>query len=91
MEPVLVNYRHIFHEERSNDFQDSDFAEHKIVTADEKPIRKSPYRVSFALKKEMEDQVQNMVNKGVIEESTLLWSAPAILVPKKSQDGKPKY
>jgi hypothetical protein len=90
MESVFVNYRRIFHEEWSDDFQNSGFAEHKIVTADAKLIRKSPYRVPFALRKEMEDQVQNMLIR-VIEKSTSPWSAPAILVPKKSQDRKPKY
>jgi hypothetical protein len=39
----------------------------------------------------MEDQVQDMLNKGVIEESNSPWNAPAILVTKKSLDGKPKY
>jgi len=46
-------------------------AEHKIVTGYAKPIRKSPYRVPFALRREMEDQIQKMLNKGVTEESTL--------------------
>lgn len=61
MESVFVNYRRIFHEEWSDDFQNSGFAEHKIVTADAKLIRQSPYRVPFALRNEMEDQVQNML------------------------------
>jgi hypothetical protein len=39
----------------------------------------------------MENQVQDTLNKGVIEESNSPWNAPAILVPKKSLDGKPKY
>jgi hypothetical protein len=39
----------------------------------------------------MENQVQDMLNKGVIEESNSPWNAPAILVPKKSLNGKPKY
>ena len=90
MEPVLVKYRHVFHEERSNDFQGTDLVEHKIVTGDGKLTRKPQYRVPFAIRKEMEDQVQNMLSKGAIEESTLPWSAPVILVPKKSQDGKTK-
>ena len=32
-----------------------------------------------------------MLDKGVIRPSNSLWSAPAILVPKKSADGTPKY
>jgi hypothetical protein len=32
----------------------------------------------------MEDQVQDMLAKGIIEESNSTWNPPAILVPKKS-------
>jgi hypothetical protein len=32
-----------------------------------------------------------MVDKGIIRPSNSAWSAPAILVPKRSLDGKPKY
>jgi hypothetical protein len=39
----------------------------------------------------MENQVQDMLNKGVIEESNSPWNAPAIIDPMKSLDGKPKY
>jgi hypothetical protein len=39
----------------------------------------------------MENQVRDMLDKGVIEPSSSPWSAPTILVPKKSPDGNPKY
>jgi hypothetical protein len=39
----------------------------------------------------MENQVENMLKKEVIEDSNSPWNAPAILVPKKSLDGRPKY
>jgi len=39
----------------------------------------------------MQAQVKNKLDKGVIRPSNSPWSAPAILVPKKSADGTPKY
>ena len=39
----------------------------------------------------MQTQVENMLDRGVIRESRSPWSAPSILVPKKSLDGKPKF
>jgi hypothetical protein len=39
----------------------------------------------------MQRQVQDMLDKGVIRESNSQWYAPAILIPKKSPDGKQKY
>ena len=64
--------------------------EHRIITGDAKLIRKAPYRVPYPLREKMEGQVRNMLQKGVIEPSSP-WSAPAILVPKKSADGRLKY
>ena len=90
MEPILIKYRHIFHEEGSNYFRGTDLVEHKIVTGNAKPIRKPGYRVPFAVIKEMESQIETMLRKGVIEASYSPWSSPLILVPKKSLDGIPK-
>jgi len=39
----------------------------------------------------MQTQIENMLDKDVIRPSNSPWSAPAILVPKKSADGTPKY
>jgi hypothetical protein len=45
----------------------------------------------YALREEMQKQVQDMLKKGVIRECKSPWSAAAILVPKKSLDGTPKF
>ena len=90
IEPLLMKYKHIFHQEGSNDFKGTDLVEHMIVTGDAKPIRKAPYRVPFALRQEMQNQVNDMLAKGVIEESFSPWNSPALLVPKKSLNERPK-
>jgi len=46
-------------------------------------IRKPPYRSPCALRQEIKNQVQKILDKGVIRPSISPWSAPAILVPKK--------
>jgi hypothetical protein len=91
IEPVLQKYRHVFHDDEVAEFKGTDLVEHKIVTGDARPIRKAPYRVPYALREEMEGQVRDMLKKGVIEPSSSPWSAPSILVPKKSPDGRPKW
>jgi len=51
----------------------------------------APYKTPFALRQEMNRQVQKMVDKGVISPSHSPWSSPVVLVPKKSENGFPKY
>jgi len=91
IEPVLRQYRHVFHDEDKAEFKGADLVEQRIITGDAKPIRKAQYRVPYALRDEMEGQVRAMLQKGVIERSASPWNAPAILVLKKSADGMPKY
>jgi hypothetical protein len=91
LEPVLLRYRHVFYDEDINDFRGTDVIEHRIITGDAEPIRKTSYRVPYALRDEMKNQIWDMLDKGVIRESSSPWCAPAILIPKKSPDGKPKY
>jgi hypothetical protein len=60
MEPFLMKYREVFHQECSNDFKGTDLVEHRIVKGDAKPIRKAQYRIPFALRQEMLIQVNDM-------------------------------
>jgi hypothetical protein len=43
------------------------------------------------MKEEIMSKIEKMHYKGVIRESKLPCSLPAILVPKNSPDGKPKF
>jgi hypothetical protein len=91
IEPVLKRFVHVFHDEDTNDFKSTNAVEHRIIVTDLTPIRRPQYRTPFALCGEMESQVKDMLQKGVIRKSQSPWSAPAILIPKKSLDGKPKF
>ena len=86
-----MKYSHVFHNNETNDFKGTDIIVHQILVGDARPIRRTQYRTPFALRDEMKAQVENMLRKGVIRPSSFPWSAPAILVPKRCPDGKPKF
>jgi hypothetical protein len=91
IQPVLRKYAHVFHDEMCNDFKEINVIEHKILVGDANPITRAAYRTPYALRDEMQTEVQNMLNKEITKPNSSPWSALAILVPKKSQDGKPKF
>jgi hypothetical protein len=91
IEPVLIDYAHVFHDEEDNQFKGTDVTEHEIILSDTKPIKRPPYQTPYTLTDEMKQQVQKMLDQGVIRESSSPWSAPALLVPKRSSDGKPRF
>ena len=49
------------------------------------------YRLPHILKEEINNQVESMLSRNIIEPSTSPYNSPIILVPKKSQDGSRKW
>jgi hypothetical protein len=67
----------------------TDMVEHHIVTGDARPI-KVPYRPpGFAKKQIVEQILDEMLEKGVVEPSGSPWSSPVVLTKKK--DGSPRF
>jgi len=64
IEPVLMKYAHVFHDENTKDFKGTEVTEHQILVGDASPIRKPPYRTSFALRQEMQIKSTKCSNKG---------------------------
>lgn len=65
---------------------------HKINTRDETPIHTKTYRYPHALKSTVREQIQDMLENGIISHSESPWNAPIWVVPKKSDaSGKKKY
>jgi len=85
-----MKYAHVFHDEENNEFKGTSVIDDEIPINNTRPIRRQPYRTSYALREEMGKQVQKMLDQG-IRESCSPWSAPAFLVPKRSPDGKRRF
>lgn len=88
--PVLCRYAYIFGEP-SEKLGCHSKIQHKIETGDHPPIKKNPYRLPHALRPVVEEQINDMLQKGIIRPSTSPWSSPVVIVSKKSPDGSPKY
>ncbi|UYV65317.1 K02A2.6-like [Cordylochernes scorpioides] len=64
-------------------------AKHQIHTEDAKPIKHKPYRVSAKERTIIKDQIDEMLEEGIIRQSSSPWSFPVILVKKR--DGKYRF
>ena len=58
--------------------------QHRIVTGDQGPLRRGPYRVPFSKREIMLAELKSMVAAGVVERSDSPWSSGIVLVPKKN-------
>jgi hypothetical protein len=66
------------------DLPGTDWYVHHIETGDAQPIRKRAYRHSPEAQREIQRQVQEMLDAGIIRESQSAWQAPVLLVKKKN-------
>ena len=57
--------------------------EHQINTGTHKPISNPPYRISPARKIQLKAEIDDMLEKGIIEEKHSPWAFPVVMVPKK--------
>ena len=61
----------------------TNITEHRIETGDHQPIRQPCRRIPFALREEIANQVQDMVEQGIVKPSHSPWASPVVLVRKK--------
>ena len=62
-----------------------------METGEAKPIKRNPYRIPHALKPVVDEYLNEMLKKGVIEPTMSPWSSSIVLVRNKSPDGSIKY
>jgi hypothetical protein len=84
-EGLIAEFRDVF-AINSDDFGRTDRVCHRMDTGDARPIRQPPRRLPLAKEAEVDDMLDDVKGKGVIEVSEGLWSSPVVLVRKKNGD-----
>jgi hypothetical protein len=88
VEELLMKYRHVFANDNS-ELGRTSVLRHRIDTGNSPPIRSQPYRVGPTQRHIINEQVHDMLEKGVISESKSAWSSPVVLV--KKSDGSTRF
>ena len=85
---LLIRHKDLF-AGKGCDLGHSTTIKHEIKTGVAKPIRQQPRRVLYQMKKEIDTQIDNMLERNVIRHSTSPWASPVVLVRKK--DGTMRF
>lgn len=67
----------------------TDVLQHHLYITHPVPIKQRPYRISPSKQAVVREQLEEMLNSGIVEPSHSAWASPVVLVPKK--DGKMRF
>nr|XP_054748046.1 uncharacterized protein LOC129253648 [Lytechinus pictus] len=79
---LLESYSDIF-SSGPEDVGETDFLHHRIHTTTETPTRQRAYRTSPSMRVEIQRQVDDLLERNIIEESHSPWASPIVMVRKK--------
>ena len=91
LEAVLRKYRHLFYGLGGMELVCTSQVEHGIETGDAGPIKRNPYWIPHALKPVVDEHIDDMLKRKIIEPSISPWSSSIVLVQKKSRDRSIRY
>jgi hypothetical protein len=83
LQQLLEEYQDIFREELPKELPPERGVVHTIDTGDEKPVNRNAYPLSAQQLREQTKQVESLLERGLIRESSSPWGAPVLFVPKK--------
>ena len=86
---IINNYPDIFHPQNEH-LPATNIAVHKIPTTDEQPINTRQYRFPPIHKEEMDKQVKQMLDAGIITHSSSPFNSPLWVVSKKPDSKRNK-
>ncbi|MCG8048838.1 MAG: RNA-directed DNA polymerase, partial [Candidatus Thiodiazotropha taylori] len=82
LQQFLIKHQDIF-SKNSSDIGHTTLIEHHIDVQNAKPVKKIPYRIPLAKRKIAEQEIQKMVEDGIIEKCPRsAWNAPVVMVTK---------
>ena len=84
----LREYEGVF-ARHADDLGHTDVVQHHIDTGDSRPIKQAPRRVPLHKKRDIADEVNKMLRRGVIEPCDSPWASPIVLAGKK--DGTVRF
>jgi hypothetical protein len=88
---LCKKFSDIFYSENV-DLSFTNTVKHTIRTKDDEPVYTKSYRHPYAMKPEIRNQIEKLINNRIIRPSISPYSSPVWLVPKKiDASGKPKY
>ena len=85
---LVQKFNGLFTEDSKNPKQ-THLVNHQIITEGALPVKARYRRVPAAWEDEIESQIQEMLNNGIIRPSSSPWNSPVILAKKK--DGKMRF
>lgn len=88
LQALLNEYRDIF-AMNDRELGRTDLVEHHIDTGDASPVRLRPYRISEQQRQTIDNHVEDLLERDLIEPSVSPWAAPVVLVKKK--DGTDRF
>ncbi len=79
---LILKYQGTF-ASSSADLGFTDRVKHKIDTGNARPTKQAPRRLPFGKRNTEREEIQKMLDRGVIEPSASPWASPVVLVTKK--------
>ena len=76
IEKLIDKFKHLFNEKRLKGSQAKNVKHHIVLEDDAIPIRSKPYRVPQSLEIEVEAQIKEMLQDGIIRPSSSPYSSP---------------
>ena len=79
LQQLIAEFRHVF----DNEPGCTTLVAHRIDTGDARPVQQQPYRLPYAHRKNVEQELEKMQAAGIITPSSSEWASPVVLVSKK--------